>query len=188
MFIIVHTSDFIMSKKPKRKEYSAARIKRIENILFGELRSDGSYKYLTKPLGDICSFHLVMVQKVATLEKVNKSLQDFLPLNEKGAKRVKEIAFSIPETWTYFRFVCFSKMIFKNNDLDFSSWLLCHCLGIIDIHQLTHDQLFRPKETRKVEHLRSQVKCGKQMRNFDSNVRQKLEEIKKKKSHVAYLM
>ena len=26
------------------------------------------------------------------------------------------------------------------------------------------------------------------MRNFDSNVRQKLEEIKKKKSHVAYLM
>ena len=186
MYFIVHTSEFIYSKKPKHKEFSPARMKRIENILFAELRPNGSFKYLMNLLDDVGSFHLVMVQKVGTLEEVNKSLQDFLPLNEKAAKRVDKIMFSIPETWTYFRFVCFSKLFFKNNNLDCSSWLLCHCLGIIDVHELTGSIAQTKQNAQSVG--TSQVKCGKRMRNFDSNVRKKLEEIKKKKSHVAYLM
>mmetsp|Transcript_5144 Transcript_5144/g.7675 ORF Transcript_5144/g.7675 Transcript_5144/m.7675 type:complete len:250 (+) Transcript_5144:446-1195(+) len=117
-------------------------MKRIENILFAELRPNGSFKYLMNLLDDVGSFH--------------------------------------------FRFVSFSKLFFKNNDLDCSSWLLCHCLGIIDVHELTGSIAQTKQNAQSVG--TSQVKCGKRMRNFDSNVRKKLEEIKKKKSHVAYLM
>ena len=186
MFLLVHTSSYVMSEKPKRKQFSTARIKKIENILFGETKSGGSFRYLMNLLDDVRSFHLVMIQKVATLQEVNNSLQDFLPLSEISANRVKESAFSIPDTWKYFRFVCFSKTFFKNNDLDFSCWLLCHCLGIINIHQLTGSIVQTKQYTPAGDS--SQVISGKRKRNFDLHLGQKLAELKKKKSYEAYLM
>ena len=110
MFVLVHTSSFIILDKPKQKQYSDARIKRIKKILFGKTRSGGSFTYLMNLLEDVRSFHLVMIQQVATLEEANKSLRDFLPLSGKSLKRVKKVPFSIPHTWKYFRFTCFSKI------------------------------------------------------------------------------
>ena len=131
-------------------------------------------------LHDIRSFCLVMIHKVATIQDVNKSLQDFVPLSGRSMERVKEVAFSIPDTWTYFRFVCFSKTFYKNNYLDFSSWLLCHCLGIINIHRLTGSIVQTKQNTSTGEN--SRFKIGKRKRIFDLHVRQTLEEMKKKKS------
>lgn len=90
---IINSSSFTKAKKPKSKLFTRTRIGRIEKILFGEVGPNFSYKYTTKILDDIESFHLVVLTKVNSLKEVNRSLQNFFPLNKFAADRMKKIHF-----------------------------------------------------------------------------------------------
>ena len=180
---IINSSSFTKAKKPKSKLFTRTRIGRIEKILFGEVGPNFSYKYTTKILDDIESFHLVVLTKVNSLKEVNRSLQNFFPLNKFAADRMKKKSISIPKTWAYFRITSFTKSFFKNDDLDSTSCLLCHCLGILDVRELTGSMALKKRSSHS-----GCVSVGKRQRVLDTKVKEKLDEMKKHKTYKSYLM
>ena len=183
---IINSSSFTNAKKPKSKLFSRTRIARIEKILLGEVGPKYSYKYTTKILNDIESFHVIVVTKVNSLKQVNRSLRSFFPLDKFAADRMKKNQVPIPKTWAYFRVTSLTKTFFKNNDLDSTSCLLCHCLGIFDVHELTGSMALkkRPSQSGCV----SAGTVGKQKRVLDAKVKEKLDEMMKHKTYKSYLM
>ena len=166
----VNTSKFTTDQTPRSKLFSAERIRRLENIIFGNVTSKQTYLKLKQLLNDVGSFHLILIQKVHSSEDVNPSLRDFLPRDRTSLNVCNKVKYSVPSSWEFFKMTSFSKDFFKSGDLDSGCCRLCHALGVFDVHRLVGSigQLKKSSKGENIEYL------SKREFTFNTNVAEKL--------------
>lgn len=183
----VHSSTFLNHSKPRKKTFTATRVGRLENIIFGNLQPRPNYKYLKQLLIDIGSFHVVLIQRVECLNDVNPSLRYFLPRDDISLKRCANIPHSVPSNWEYFKMISFTNEFFKSGDIESSCCRLGHALGVFDVYRLV-GSIGHKKKSSQGNSREYRPDLSKRQRDLNENVKKKIKEMKQRGSHSSYIL